>query len=131
STMQAVMAQRLVRVICSNCKAPYKPDPDELLEIGIDPARVQGYTFYHGKGCEQCRQTGFRGRVGLFEILISTPELREMIVRHASVGEINNYLRASQNFRTMLEDGYDKISKGVTTPKEVFTAVFSTMTIGS
>ena len=130
STMQAIMAQRLVRVICSNCKTAYQPAPDELLEIGIDPSRVQGYTFYQGKGCEQCRQTGYRGRVGLFEILISTPELREMIVRRATVGEINNYLRANQDFRTMLEDGYDKIAKGVTTPREVFTAVFSTMTIG-
>lgn len=130
SIIQAIMAQRLVRTICPNCKTPYQPPPDELLEIGIDPARTQGYTFHHGKGCDTCRTTGFRGRVGLFEIIISTPELRELIARRATIAEITNYLRTKQQMRTMLEDGYDKIAKGLTTPREVFTAVYSTMSIG-
>ena len=130
SILQAVMAQRLVRTICVRCKTAYTPDPDELLEIGLDPAKMQGVPFYKGRGCDQCRNTGFKGRLGLFEILISTPELREMIARRASIMDITNYVRVKQNMRTMLEDGYAKISAGLTTPKEVFTAVYSTMTVG-
>lgn len=130
STLQGVMAQRLVRTICTRCKRPYQPDPDELIEIGLDPARVQGFTFHKGVGCEECRNTGFRGRIGLFEIIVSTPELREMIARRASVADITQYVRTKQQMRTMLEDGYQKIAQGVTTPKEVFTAVYSTMSVG-
>lgn len=130
STVQGVMAQRLVRTICNRCKKPYQPDPDELIEIGLEPARVQGFTFQKGAGCEECRNTGFKGRVGLFEILISTPELRELIARQASIADITAYVRTKQNMRTMLEDGYHKIAQGITTPKEVFTAVYSTMSVG-
>ena len=130
SILQAVMAQRLVRTICQRCKTAYTPDPDELIEIGLEPAKMQGVTFYKGRGCDQCRNTGFKGRLGLFEIIISTPELREMIARRASIMDITNYVKTKQNMRTMLEDGYQKIAQGLTTPKEVFTAVYSTMTVG-
>ena len=130
STVQAIMAQRLVRTICPRCKTAWQPPNDELIEIGLDPARVQGFTFFKGVGCENCRQTGFKGRMGLFEIMISTPELRELIARRASVGEITAHVREKQKMRTMLEDGYQKIATGLTTPKEVFTAVYSTMTVG-
>lgn len=130
STVQGVMAQRLVRTICKRCTRPHQPDPDELIEIGLDPARVQNFTFQKGAGCEECRNTGFKGRLGLFEILISTPELRELIARQASIADITAYVRTKQNMRTMLEDGYYKIAQGLTTPKEVFTAVYSTMSVG-
>lgn len=128
STVQAVMAQRLVRTICPNCKVTYQPDPDELLEVGLDPDQVKGHAFYKGNGCEVCRNTGYKGRVGLFELLISTPELRELVTRQASTDEIQEYVRTKQKMRTMLEDGYDKIFRGLTTPHEVFIAVYSTMT---
>lgn len=130
STLQAVMAQRLVRTICLNCKQTYQPPRDELIEIGLNPDAMQGKTFYKGAGCEQCRKTGFRGRIGIFEILVSTPELREMIARRATIGEIYEYARKKQQMRTMLEDGHQKIFAGLTTPREVFTAVYSTMTSG-
>lgn len=130
SILQAVMAQRLVRTICVRCKTTYTPNPDELLEIGLDPEKMKGVPFYKGKGCDQCRNSGFKGRLGLFEIMISTPELREMIARRASIMDITNYVKTKQNMRTMLEDGYQKIAQGLTTPKEVFTAVYSTMTVG-
>ncbi len=129
STLQCVMAQRLIRTICTRCKAPHKFPDDELLEIGIDPRAVANHTFYKGTGCQECRNTGFKGRMGLFEIAVSTPELREMIVKHASIGELTEHLRLKQSMRTMLEDGYQKIAGGFTTPKEVFTAVYSTMTV--
>jgi type II secretory ATPase GspE/PulE/Tfp pilus assembly ATPase PilB-like protein len=130
SILQAVMAQRLVRTICTNCKTTYQPPADELLEIGIDPVKVQGHTFYRGAGCEVCRQTGYKGRIGIFEIIVSEPELRELIARRASIAEISAHLRSKQQMRTMLEDGYQKIAQGLTTPREVFTAVYSTMTVG-
>jgi type II secretory ATPase GspE/PulE/Tfp pilus assembly ATPase PilB-like protein len=130
SILQAVMAQRLVRTICTNCKTAYQPAADELLEIGIDPAKLQGHTFYKGAGCEACRQTGYRGRIGIFEIIVSEPELRELIARRASIAEVTTYVRSMQQMRTMLEDGYQKIAQGLTTPREVFTAVYSTMTVG-
>jgi len=130
STLQAVMAQRLVRTICTNCKVPYQPPRDELLEIGLAPEQMQGQTFYKGRGCEVCRNTGFKGRIGLFEILISTQELRELIARQAPFGELLEYARAKQQMRTMLEDGHAKILQGLTTPREVFNAVYSTMSVG-
>jgi type II secretory ATPase GspE/PulE/Tfp pilus assembly ATPase PilB-like protein len=130
SILQAVMAQRLVRTICVRCKTAYTPEPAELLEIGLEPSKMQGIPFYKGRGCDQCRNTGYKGRLGLFEILTSTPELREMIARRASVMDITNYVRTKQGMRTMLEDGYAKIAAGLTTPREVFTAVYSTMTVG-
>lgn len=130
STLQAVMAQRLVRVICTACKTPFHPHKDELMEVGITPEMAHKKTFYHGPGCDQCRKTGFRGRVGIFEILISTPELRELIARSATIGEQVAYARNKQKMRTMLEDGHKKIFDGVTTPEEVFKAVYSTMSVG-
>jgi type II secretory ATPase GspE/PulE/Tfp pilus assembly ATPase PilB-like protein len=130
SILQAVMAQRLVRTICTRCKTTYQPQRDELIEIGLDPGRVQNHTFYKGAGCEHCRQTGFRGRVGIFELIISTPELRELIARQAGISQLTEYVKTKQNMRTMLEDGYNKIAQGLTTCNEVFTAVYSTMTVG-
>ena len=129
STLQAVMAQRLVRTICAACKTPYQPAPDELIEIGLDPAQVQGRPLYKGRGCETCRQTGFKGRVGLYEILVSSPELREMIARRATVGQMREYAVSKQGMRTMLQDGYEKIFGGLTTPREVFNAVYSSMSV--
>jgi type II secretory ATPase GspE/PulE/Tfp pilus assembly ATPase PilB-like protein len=130
STLQAVMAQRLVRTICPKCKAPYRPDSDELIEIGLDPIRVANVQFFKGKGCDNCRNTGFKGRLGLFEVMISTPELRELIARSAPIRDITEYVKTKQGMRTMLEDGYAKITQGLTTCREVFTAVYSTMTVG-
>ncbi len=129
STLQAVMAQRLVRKICTECRRAYTPEPAELIEVGIDPKKVQGHQFYKGMGCETCRRTGYKGRIGLFELIMSTPELREMIARRATLGEINQYVIQKQGMRTMLQDGQAKILSGQTTSREVFTAVYSSMAV--
>ncbi len=129
STLQAVMAQRLVRTICSKCKTAYKPDRDELIEINLDPALIDKHTFYKGAGCDQCRNTGFKGRLGLFEVMISTPEMRELISKQASMAQITEYVRNKQGMRSMLDDGYTKIAEGKTTCREVFNAVYSSMSI--
>ncbi len=130
STMQGIMAQRLVRTICTNCKVQYMPPADELIEIGLDPARMDGRAFYRGNGCDVCRNTGYKGRVGIFEILVSTPDLRELIARRASVGQIQEYTKNKEGMRSMLDDGYDKIFRGITTCREVFTAVNSSLSSG-
>jgi len=127
STLQAVMAQRLVRTICTKCKTPYKPDRDELIEINLNPDLIDKHTFYKGTGCDQCRNTGYKGRLGLFEVMVSTPELRELIAKQASIAAITEVAKSKQNMRTMLEDGYAKIAEGRTTCKEVFNAVYSSM----
>ncbi len=127
STLQAVMAQRLVRTICTKCKTPYKPDRDELIEINLNPDLIDKHTFYKGTGCDQCRNTGYKGRLGLFEVMVSTPELRELIAKQASIAAITEVARSKQNMRTMLDDGYAKIAEGRTTCKEVFNAVYSSM----
>ena len=103
STLQAVMAQRLVRTICTKCKTPYKPGRDELIEINLDPELIDKHTFYKGAGCDQCRNTGFKGRLGLFECMVSTPDLRELIAKNASMAAITEYVRTKQKMRTMLE----------------------------
>jgi len=118
-----------VRTICSKCKTAYKPNRDELIEINLDPALVDKHTFYKGVGCDQCRNTGYKGRLGLFEVMVSTPDLRELISKQASMATITEYVKTKQQMRTMLEDGYAKIAEGKTTCKEVFNAVYSTMSV--
>lgn len=129
STLQSILAQRLVRKICTECRRAYQPEAAELIEVGIDPKKVQGQQFYKGVGCETCRKTGYKGRLGLFELLPSTPELREMIARKATLGEINQFAIQKMGMRTMLQDGQAKILAGITTSREVFTAVYSSMTV--
>ncbi len=129
STLQSILAQRLVRKICTECRRAYQPEAAELIEVGIDPKKVQGHQFYKGMGCEACRKTGYKGRLGLFELLPSTPELREMIARKATLGEINQFAIQKIGMRTMLQDGQAKILAGITTSREVFTAVYSSMTV--
>ncbi len=90
---------------------------------------MQGRPLYKGRGCETCRQTGFKGRMGLYEIIVSSPELREMIARRANVTQIRDFATKKQGMRTMLQDGYEKIFAGVTTPREVFNAVYSSMSV--
>jgi len=126
ATLVRVMAQRLVPIICGNCRVPYQPNPEELKALGLPldaPAKQQ---FYIGKGCEACRGTGFRGRTGIFELLKVTPEIRKAILRRASGDEILQIAR-QEGMRTMLEDGREKVLRGVTTPYEVIKAVFAGM----
>jgi type II secretory ATPase GspE/PulE/Tfp pilus assembly ATPase PilB-like protein len=124
STVVCILAQRLVRVICPDCREPYKPTPDEIFALGLTPAQAAGSTFFHGKGCNLCRSTGFKGRVGVFELLMNSQRMRELITRNATMGELQKAAK-SQGLKTMLEDGLDKVVRGVTTPSEVIHAVFT------
>jgi type II secretory ATPase GspE/PulE/Tfp pilus assembly ATPase PilB-like protein len=124
STVICILAQRLVRTICQECKQPYKPTDDELLAMGLSLEEGKTKTFYHGKGCKACRETGYKGRVGVFELLMNTHEFKELITHNASMNDLFAASRA-QGMRTMMQDGLEKVLRGITTPMEVIHAVYT------
>jgi len=120
------LAQRLGRKICDNCKEPYQPRRDQLLSFGFDPDLPENrdQVFYHGVGCEACRHTGYYGRIGIFELLIMTPEVQEMVVRRASHQDIKEAAIA-QGMVTLKQDAFAKILRGITDIEEVTRVVFT------
>lgn len=124
STVVGILAQRLVRVNCSQCLENYQPTEEELLALGLSIEQLKSSTFKHGKGCTNCRNTGYKGRIGVFEMLSNTHVVKELITHGASSMELYQAVRA-QGMRTMMEDGLDKVMAGITTPSEVIHAVYS------
>ncbi|MFH0771459.1 MAG: ATPase, T2SS/T4P/T4SS family [Candidatus Omnitrophota bacterium] len=118
STVQAIMAQRLVRKICDNCKESYAPTKDDLYILGLKPEEARKAVLFRGRGCKECVHTGYKGRIGIFELLISNDEIREMIVRKAPSPEIRETARKG-GMRLLREDGLIKALKGVTTMSEI------------
>jgi type IV pilus assembly protein PilB len=118
SSVIAIMAQRLVRVNCPKCKKPHKPTQDELKAVRITPEQVAKATFMKGTGCNHCNQTGYRGRIGIFEMMKLTSEIRQMTFTGAPTQEIRRVARAN-GMRTLLEDGVLKCLNGRTTIEEV------------
>jgi type II secretory ATPase GspE/PulE/Tfp pilus assembly ATPase PilB-like protein len=111
----AAMAQRLIRTICPECKGPYEPDRSRLPpDFTLGP----GATLQRGAGCRKCRGTGYRGRTGLFELMVLTDPIREKVMARAPTGEV---LAASrkEGLRLLREDGWTKVRAGLTTPEEV------------
>ncbi|RME40247.1 MAG: type II/IV secretion system protein [Planctomycetota bacterium] len=119
SSIQAIMAQRLVRVICSECKME-DPNPDwRILKLlGFKEEELEGKTIYKGAGCQRCGGTGYRGRKGIFEMLTMNHELRELAFHCAPASKLRAAAKAS-GMRTLLEDGKIKILKGITTPEDL------------
>jgi type IV pilus assembly protein PilB len=118
STLEAVLAQRLVRRVCTSCRGPFEPGEKLLRQLGADPAAVKGRSFYTGAGCSVCNHTGYKGRLGLFEYLPMTDTLRELIVRGVSLVE----LRAKamdQGMVPLRSAGLAAILAGDTTVEEV------------
>lgn len=126
SSLEGVLAQRLVRTICPHCKAPYKVEQEALLRIGHHPRNGEGVDFYRGKGCRNCRQTGYVGRVGIFELLRVTPEVREVITARPTAAQI--IAAAADDHQPMREDGYAKVLEGITTIEEVVRVTQDTQT---
>jgi general secretion pathway protein E len=124
ATLQCAMAQRLVRVICPDCRVPYQPTPDEIAALKIPQEWLAQARFFMGKGCPKCMNTGYRGRTGIFELLRISPAVREAIVNRASGDQIMQ-IAVKEGYRTMLDDGRDKVLRGVTTPHEVIQAVYA------
>ncbi len=118
STLEAIIAQRLVRKICSSCKEEYSPDARELSLIGLKPEDVEGKKFYMGKGCEICNGIGYKGRIGIFEILVVNDEIRTLVVNKATAGDLRK--KSHEKGMSMLrEDGLKKVWMGITTIEEV------------
>ncbi|MBI4542272.1 MAG: Flp pilus assembly complex ATPase component TadA, partial [Gemmatimonadetes bacterium] len=118
SAVNLIVAQRLIRRICGNCKAEHKYAPEELKALGTTEKEWEGMTFYKGKGCEQCAGSGYKGRAGLYEVMALSPELRRLILKGASTAELQEQA-VSDGMLTLRMDGVVKIKKGITTLEEV------------
>ncbi|MDO9026840.1 MAG: ATPase, T2SS/T4P/T4SS family, partial [bacterium] len=119
ATVNVIEAQRLVRTICPNCKQPDTAMTPELIaKLGADPAEFEGVTLYKGAGCMECNRTGFKGRIGLYEILVISPAIRKLILSRASTDEIRA-MAVSEGMTLLRQDGYNKVKKGITTLETV------------
>ena len=118
ATLEAIVAQRLVRRVCENCKEEYEPSLDQLMQLGLSTEDVSGRTFFYGKGCEYCNHTGYRGRRGIFETMILDDDLRELIMKHASSDLLRQQAR-KRGMRSLRESGLLALYDGVTTIEEV------------
>lgn len=119
SSVVAVLAQRLVRVVCAKCKKPHTPSDGELEAAGITPEMAARATFMKGKGCNHCNGGGYRGRIGIYELMMMTSKIREMVFKNASAVEIRN-VATKEGMTTLYRDGIEKVLRGVTTVEEVF-----------
>jgi len=118
SSLAGIMAQRLVRRVCPDCQQPYQPSAHELRELGIGTNRLKGAKFHIGRGCERCFDTGYRGRTGIYELMILNEEIREMIYTRRSAGTIKK--KAIEcGLQTLRMDGARKVAGGTTTVAEV------------
>ena len=118
ATVEAILAQRLVRRICTQCREEIKPSNDLLLDLQLTPKDIAGKKFYRGRGCDMCNNTGYKGRVGLFELMIMNNELRDMIIRNAATDELREAAR--RNGMVSLRDaGMQLAYEGGTTLDEV------------
>src|SRR5882724_511236 len=118
SSVEALMAQRLIRTLCKSCKEEYKPDVELLREVGFPMEDVGKVKFYHGRGCEDCRFPGFKGRSAIYEILVMSEALRPLIIERASSAAIK-HLAITHGMRTLRDDGWEKVKQGITTVEEV------------
>ncbi len=118
ATVEGILAQRLVRKICTGCRSEFEPSDELLMELQLPIEQARQYSFYYGKGCERCNNSGYKGRTGLYELLLITDEIRDMVSANASVDEMRNLAR-SQGMTTLREAGLKLIFDGVTTIDEV------------
>lgn len=118
SSLQAVIAQRLVRRVCSQCKTEYKATPLEIQNAGFDPDEYAGKTFYKGRGCDRCNGSGYRGRTAIHEVFVNNPEIRQLIMRMESGTKLKK-VGMKYGMRTLRLDGWEKALLGQTTIDEV------------
>jgi type IV pilus assembly protein PilB len=118
SSLNLIQAQRLVRKICGNCKTAVEPDYELLRDAGINPDDLDHKPVYRGEGCQECEHTGYKGRVGIFEVMDVTPEIRELILKGVSSAEIREASK-QQTMATLREDAMKKLKRGVITLDEV------------
>ncbi|MGB6378069.1 MAG: ATPase, T2SS/T4P/T4SS family [Syntrophobacteria bacterium] len=118
SGVTGVLAQRLARTVCRSCKEPYVPSEEDLEQFGI-AERAKGRTFFRGRGCQGCRFSGYRGRVGIYELLLVTDAIRDLINQRSSDTDIRKAALKTGDLRTLYRDGLEKAAKGVTTLEEI------------
>ena len=118
ATLQAILAQRLVRRICSQCKTETSPSPEQLMQLELSSEDVAEKIFYRGRGCDHCNNTGYRWRTGLFECMKITDRLRDMIINNAATDEIREVAR-SEGMISLRDAGHEAIFDGRTTVEEV------------
>ena len=118
ASLRAILAQRLVRKTCLHCRRPYAPTAAELDALNLTAADAAAATFMRGAGCPECQGTGYRGRTGIFELLILTDEIRQTIHERAGSARLREQARRL-GMRTLREDGARKASTGLTTIEEV------------
>ncbi|HDS85424.1 MAG TPA: pilus assembly protein PilB [Phycisphaerales bacterium] len=118
ATLEGIIAQRLVRRICTHCKTEFRPTEEQLMELGLMPEDVGDKIFFYGKGCDQCNNTGFRGRTGLYEIMAMNDEIRDLIMNHASTAVLREAAKRA-GMHTLRENGLSAIYDGITTIEEV------------
>ena len=118
ATVEAILAQRLVRRICPECRQETEPTEDMLLELELTPERIKGRKFYQGAGCATCNNTGYKGRVGLFELMVLDDELRDMINDNCNTDDLRDKAK-SKGMKILRDTGIDFIFDGTTTAEEI------------
>jgi type IV pilus assembly protein PilB len=118
ATLETIVAQRLVRTICLKCKAPYQPSEEEKLSLGLGSRDMTNQQFYYGKGCDVCKNTGYKGRTAIFEIMTITEALRDLIIAKASANQLRSTAQRT-GMRTLRDAGIQKVLAGLTTIDEV------------
>ena len=118
SSVNLILAQRLVRKICPECKEPVDINPQVLIDMGMDPELAKDTVVYKGRGCYNCNNTGYKGRIAVYEVMMLYEELKDMILNGASAAELKREA-IRLGMKTMRMSGLDKIRQGITTPEEV------------
>jgi len=121
ATLEAIVAQRLVRRVCTHCRAEFEPTEDMLWELNLTPEEVRGRTFYFGKGCDLCNNTGYKGRTGIFEIMTIDDPLRDLILAGSSTNVIRDEAK-KRGMRTLRDSGLMSVYDGITTIEEIVRA---------
>jgi len=118
SSLVAIVAQRLIRKLCPKCREAYKPGEVLCSRLGIDVKKLKDISFYRTRGCSACLNTGYSGRIGICEVLIMTPAIRDLVLKRARENEVKQAAR-SEGMKTLREDGIEKVLAGMTSLEEV------------
>jgi len=118
ATVEAVLAQRLVRKICANCRTEFTPSPEVIMELGLTTEQAASQKWFYGKGCERCNNSGYKGRQGIYELIVMNDTLRELVVKEVSLDEFRDACR-EHGMRTLREAGLKAIDEGLTSIEEV------------
>ena len=118
ATVEAVLAQRLVRKICNNCRTEFTPSQEVIMELGLTAEQAAAQKWFYGKGCEKCNNTGYKGRMGIYELALMNENLRDLVVSEVSLDEFRNACR-KHGMRTLRESGLQAINLGQTSIEEI------------